>query len=777
MEALIILLMIGAVLFAILAWNRIESLDRRLTDLEGRVQSPKDTPTSETRYLRTQTEAGQAFSDPSRIPPRSPVSSIVPPPTPPIAPSVVPKVEPIQPKQPSRTEQEWEALIGGKLLNRIGALALILGVGFFLKYAFDNNWISETARVIIGGIAGLALLFAGNHFHKKGFAIFAQGIVGAGIAILYLSVYATFNFYHLVSQPAAFVLMSVVTVVTFTQAMRHDAHAIAFLGWAGGFLTPFLLSTGECNQVGLFSYIAVLDFGLLALLAFKRNWGLLELFTLAATAIVYWAWRSECHATASLIATVVFATIFWSLFLVSEIVHHVRRAAETSRRQVTSVLNSIMLFLILWSELNRSYHDRLGLVILLIGIAYFLVGMSMRRHLSEVPRFLNQYLVTAIAFLVIATAFQFHYFELSMVWSLEAAALVGCGLFWKRPVVWQAALGLFALVVVSLMYQPKTVEYEPVKLFVLLFNQRALTLGVLAASMLGSSILFRSRRDDTTKVVSDILNVGACALLFGLATVETLDYFRQKLVAAGGTEMPSDRAFVRNLALVAIWAIYSLPLLWLGLHKKLWSVAFVGLGVIEVAIVMGFIAGFGYRPIEQFSIFLNIRAATLLLLIGMLYLHMKRIALARGFEDWAKNLLPILRLTLVLLLLYLFTVETWAAFDRPIAALAASRNFAGATSAIDRLRDLQQLTLSGVWLAFSVALMVFGLWARRRQLRIMSIVLFGATILKIFIYDLSFLDTLYRIFSFIGLGLILLAVSYAYQRFKSIILEQGPKAV
>jgi uncharacterized membrane protein len=125
----------------------------------------------------------------------------------------------------------------------------------------------------------------------------------------------------------------------------------------------------------------------------------------------------------------------------------------------------------------------------------------------------------------------------------------------------------------------------------------------------------------------------------------------------------------------------------------------------------------------------------------------------------------------------LFTVETWAAFQRPIAALTASRNFAVATSAISRLRDLQQLTLSGVWLTYSVVLMVFGLWARRRPLRIMSIVLFGVTILKIFIYDLSFLDTLYRIFSFIGLGLILLAVSYAYQRFKGIMLEEGTKAV
>jgi uncharacterized membrane protein len=81
--------------------------------------------------------------------------------------------------------------------------------------------------------------------------------------------------------------------------------------------------------------------------------------------------------------------------------------------------------------------------------------------------------------------------------------------------------------------------------------------------------------------------------------------------------------------------------------------------------------------------------------------------------------------------------------------------------------------LSSVWLLYSVSLMVAGLWRRAQGLRIMAIVLFGITILKIFIYDLSFLETLYRIFSFVGLGVILLGVSYLYQRYKAIIFEVG----
>ncbi|MBM2841453.1 MAG: putative rane protein, partial [Bacteroidetes bacterium] len=178
-----------------------------------------------------------------------------------------PTVTPVHAQaKPSRTREEWEALIGGKLLNRIGALALIIGVGFFLKYAFDNEWITETMRVVIGFLIGALLLVVAMRADKKKFEVFAQGLVGSGIAVLYLSVFASFSFYRLVPQVVAFMMMSAVTVLAFLQAFKYDSLAVSLLGLVGGFLTPFLLSTGEANEVGLFTYIALLDAGIFAVL-------------------------------------------------------------------------------------------------------------------------------------------------------------------------------------------------------------------------------------------------------------------------------------------------------------------------------------------------------------------------------------------------------------------------------------------------------------------------------------------------------------------------------
>ena len=225
------------------------------------------------------------------------------------------------PEKKSLTKNEWEVLIGGKILNRIGSIALVIGLGFFLKYAFDNNLISETIRVLIGITIGIILIVGGLSFYKKNFKMFSQGLAGAGISILYLSIYASFNYYHLVSQPVAFGFMLLVTIVTFAQAFHYNSIAVALLGWLGGFLTPFLLSTGQANEVGLFTYILLLDIGLLIVVLKKDSWVALEALTVVGTYIVFYIWYGNYYTEEKLAISLLFISIFWLLFFMTNIVH------------------------------------------------------------------------------------------------------------------------------------------------------------------------------------------------------------------------------------------------------------------------------------------------------------------------------------------------------------------------------------------------------------------------------------------------------------------------
>ncbi len=138
-----------------------------------------------------------------------------------------------------------ETKVGLTVTNRVGVVTLVLGVAFFFKWAVDNNWIGPAGRVMLGILAGSATLWVGDLLWRKAQRAFAQGITGTGIAVLYLSFYSAFGFYHLIPQAGAFPLMCSVTGLAFALSLRYDSPAVTALGLLGGYLTPILPSTGE----------------------------------------------------------------------------------------------------------------------------------------------------------------------------------------------------------------------------------------------------------------------------------------------------------------------------------------------------------------------------------------------------------------------------------------------------------------------------------------------------------------------------------------------------
>ncbi|MBK9247572.1 MAG: DUF2339 domain-containing protein [Ignavibacteria bacterium] len=250
------------------------------------------------------------------------------------------KQEYVPPKPRSRGE--LEALIGGKLLNRIGAIAMIIAVGFFLKYAFDNNWINEWTRVTMGAAFGVGMLFLAGYFHRKELTVFSQGIVGVGISSLYLSVYAAYNFYQLMPQLPAFVLMMAVTVIAFLQAMKYNSLAAAVMATVGGFLTPILLPTPQPNEVGLFTYLALLDVGIMILVVAKDRWVLIEHLARFATYLLYFSWFQEYYQPSDLAPTLFHLTLFWALFFAGEF-YKLYSQKDTHRILMTlgSVMNAL----------------------------------------------------------------------------------------------------------------------------------------------------------------------------------------------------------------------------------------------------------------------------------------------------------------------------------------------------------------------------------------------------------------------------------------------------
>ena len=171
-------------------------------------------------------------------------------------------------------------------------VTLIFGVGFLFKYAVDNQWIGPGMRVALGVAAATLSLFVGEWISLRGQKVFARGLTGLGLALLYLSFYAGFGFYHLLPQSTAFLLMFLTTCAGAALALHYDSQAVAWLGLVGGYLTPVLLSTGENRMWVLAGYTLLLNLGALGIARVKR-WPALEYLAWLGTVILFLGWSDQ----------------------------------------------------------------------------------------------------------------------------------------------------------------------------------------------------------------------------------------------------------------------------------------------------------------------------------------------------------------------------------------------------------------------------------------------------------------------------------------------------
>ncbi len=196
---------------------------------------------------------------------------------------------PLAPPAAARTAVDWESFVGVKLFSWIAGVFLTIGAVLFLRYSIDRGWLSPPVQMAIGLLAGTGLLVVCELKAARRYAVTANALDAAGLAILFATVFAGHARWNLVGVVPAFLLMAVVAALAVVLALRRDSLFIAALGLLGGFATPALLSTGEDRPVVLFSYLLLLNAGL-AWVAFRKRWVLLSVASLVLTTFYQWGW-------------------------------------------------------------------------------------------------------------------------------------------------------------------------------------------------------------------------------------------------------------------------------------------------------------------------------------------------------------------------------------------------------------------------------------------------------------------------------------------------------
>lgn len=346
-----------------------------------------------------------------------------------------------------RVATDLESRIGAQWLNRVGIVAVLIGVSFFLKYTLGAGWIGPIGRVWIGLIGGAALIGWSEWFRVHQYRIFSFSLKALGLAILYLSLWASFQVYELLVWTGAFGCMVAVTALASVLALWQDAEPLALIALVGGFVTPVLLYTRENHAIELFSYTAVLNAAALFLAA-SRGWRRLLLLSVIATFLLFCLWYAGLYEPVERGTTLLFLTMFFGIFTAAPLIALNRMDTANARAILPAVagLNAGFFFVELYLLLGRT--DSTSAAWCAVALAGVYLGLAeMLRRQRSAPKLKSLHFALSSAFLTLAIAIYFESYWISIAWFAEAAVVMAIG-FWRRSafVRWQA-LALIAITI------------------------------------------------------------------------------------------------------------------------------------------------------------------------------------------------------------------------------------------------------------------------------------------------------------------------------------------
>ncbi len=468
-----------------------------------------------------------------------------------------------QPSFKSGGSSSLENVIGGQWLNRLGILAVLVGLSYFLKLAIENDWIGPATRVLIGLVAGVGLLLWSERFRTRGFGGFSYSLKALGIGALYLSLWASFQLYHLVSSVTAFGAMVLVTLTSAGLSMAQDSELLAAFALVGGFLTPVLVSTGENREIALLSYLLLLDLGALWVVAIK-GWKRLLAGAFVGTMLLFGGWAVGYSSDTQLTTTTIFATLFFLLFAATPFVGRGEASETDSHRGMTLgllLLNALGYFAALWWMMAGRHQELLAWMAFAVAAFYFALSRAVLR-MPNTRDLEALHLVLAIAFLTAGIPFLLNGRWITFAWDLEAAGLLWLGLRSGRQLWRNAAAVVLALTIIRLIATGTGMQT------VLLLNPRfgLFVLTIAVAALLVFVSLRWNDADSRYWAGGAVIAINLLAL-FALS-LEVQDYFRPQLHSAFADESWRAAYTAEAFTYSALWMLYGTALMVVGFWRR-----------------------------------------------------------------------------------------------------------------------------------------------------------------------------------------------------------------
>ncbi len=697
-----------------------------------------------------------------------------------------PPVSSSPPPMPAK-KQNIEAFIGGKLITLVGILILVLGLGFFVKYAIDNDMIGPIGRVALGLLAGAALVGIAFRLKEK-YKAFSAVLLSGGMATLYFSVYAAFSFYSLIPREMAFVVMVALTAFTVLAAVMYDLEIIGIIGLVGAYAAPALLSDDSGRVLILLSYMSIVNVGIL-ILAFRKNWKILTQFAMYLSWAIFLGWFSNRYEYDKhfFIATG-FGSLFFVLFYLMTVGFKLVRKFKFGVNDVIMLTINSFLYYGVCYRIFDDIHNGAFHGLMTVGIALIHVLFSMHTYRTSLAdkRFFFLQIGLALTFIVIAVPVQLNGSWVTMVWSVGALLLYGIGRTQKVSFYEKLSYALVVLSLFSLFNDwAETLTYrEALRYWDPVINITFLTSVLYLLSLAGILILAYRKKyryePVANSVVTVIANYGMILILFVMTYAvlcREIYYYFGKLFELSAVKTTGEFSYTmydydfeqfRFLWLFNFTAFYLSLFSFLVIRKWKHPVFHISSFVLNFIAAFVFLFGVVYA-LGELRILYMLNQNAEYYVQGPFYIAIRYVCYAFAsvllFFSW--RLLRDLYPALVKYFNIFIHITALTALSAELTSWMVLASVKESMHAVDDLSS--RVWYSVLWGAYSLLLIAYGILKKAKYLRFAAIALFGVTLFKVAFFDLYDISTGGKIIVFVCLGILLLVIAFLYQKFKTII--------
>lgn len=447
-------------------------------------------------------------------------------------------------------------ILGGGWLYKIGVVALIFGVGFFLKFAIDSGWIGVWLRIIIGLIIGGLLIFLGDIWRQK-YQNYAYAITGGGLAILYFTIYAAYDFYSLIPQFLAVLLMTLITGAAVYLSVRYKSMTVGVMATFGGFASPLLLLVTQSQQIELFAYLLLLNLGILIALYRIFSFELLYI-SLVGTYFNYLVWAGRFSDFDNTFTSVLFLTVMYMIFVIAPTYFSLNFKIQEDRQSVrdkyialftaVAVVLQVIVSVLL---ISGHYQQYLSLNYLMLGLIA-VTGYLLVQNLASSK--ITSYILAAagISLLFAAILEKFEGVTQDLLVLFFAVFLMIVGVFYRKIELRVSGFGLIVFDTLTVLVS----SYAAGAKFLL--NEKFFTTVMVILGMwIMSAIYDLAEVGKDEKKLSRFLRVIAFLLLWFNFSHEIVQYYHNSV---------SSNA--RNLFLSLWWMCYAVAILGYGAYVR-----------------------------------------------------------------------------------------------------------------------------------------------------------------------------------------------------------------